>query len=103
MCLFMTFHLTEPIIHNINLTGPNDYLKIDIPSMVAEFIMTEKSKEKLHAALEKFPTLFGDGLGRLSTCNPAKIKLKKKGSKLYTGRYYNFPKANVKPSKKDVK
>ena len=74
-------HTASPIIKEAgeqqNLVLDADYSKVDIPSMVADLKIMDKSKTKLQATLEKFLNLFGGGLGRLSKCKPAKIKLKK--------------------------
>ena len=78
-----------------------DYSKVDIPAMVNELDITEASKKKLITTLQKFPTLFGGGLRKLTNMKPATIKLKK-GSKPYAGCYYNLPKAYYAPTKKEV-
>ena len=51
--------------------------------------------------MEKFPELFGGGLGKLKNVKPATIKLKE-GSKPFAGTYYNFPQAYLQPAKKEI-
>merc|ERR1712086_875346 len=88
-------HTTSPILqqqqdrHRKILDA--DYSKVDIDTMVNGLDITKASKTKLKHTLNKFPTLFGGGLGLLDI-KPVDIDLKP-GSKPYTGRYYNVPKA----------
>ena len=63
----------------------------DIDDMVNGLDIAIASKTKLKQILNKFPTLFGRGLGPLEM-EPVDIKIQP-GSKPYTGRYYNIPKA----------
>jgi hypothetical protein len=59
--------------------------------MVDGLGIEESSRKKLKLTLNKFPTLFGGGLGRLNI-PPVSIELKK-DAKPVQGRYYNIPKA----------
>ena len=68
-----------------------DYSKVDIDTMVNGLDIAKPTKSKLKQTLNKFPTLFGGGLGLLDI-KPVDIELKP-GSKPYGGRYYNVPKA----------
>ena len=67
------------------------YSKVDIDRMVNGLDIAKASTTKLKQTLNKFPTLFGGGLGLLDI-KPVDIELKP-GSKPYGGRYYNVPKA----------
>ena len=106
MCkMLYNIHTESPIINKAGerqiLVLNTDYSKVNIPSMVADLNITAKLKVKFQGIPEKFPTLFGIWLEKLTKCKPSKIKLKK-GSKPYTRRYCNLSKAYVKPSKKEV-
>jgi hypothetical protein len=68
-----------------------NYSKVDIDIMVDGLDIEESSKTKLKLTLNKFPTLFGGGLGQLNI-PPVSIELKK-DAKPFQGRYYNIPKA----------
>ena len=77
-----------------------NYSKVDIDNMVNELDIKEESKVKLKQTLNKFPTLFGGGLGRLDI-PPVSIELKK-DAKPFQGRYYNIPKAFEESTRKEV-
>ena len=98
-------HTDSPIIKEMEEQSDRildaDYSKVDIPAMVADLDITEASKRKLQTTLEKFPVLFGGGLGCLTKQAPATIKLKP-GSKPYAGRYFNLPKAYEEAAKKEI-
>ena len=98
-------HTDDPILKEAeerqNRILDADYSKVDIPTMVAELDITESSKRKLQTTLEKFPELFGGGLGCLKNHRPATIKLKA-GSKPYQGRFYNFPRAYELAARKEI-
>ena len=64
---------------------------MDIDDRVNGLDIAKASKTKLNQTLNKFPTLFGGGLGLLDI-RPVDIELQS-GSKPYAGRYYNIPKA----------
>ena len=78
-----------------------DYSKVNIPAMVADLDITKASKQKLQTTLEKFPVLFGGGLGCLTNQAPATIKLKP-GLKPYVRRYFNLLKAYEQAAKKEI-
>ena len=103
--MLYSIHTDSPLIKEMEERADRildaDYSKVDIPAMVNELDITEASKRKLITTLQKFPTLFGGGLGKLTNMKPATIKLKK-GSKPHAGRYYNLPKAYYAPTKKEV-
>ena len=103
MCeMLYSIHTDSPLIKEMEERADRildvDYSKVDIPAMVNELDITEASKRKLITTLQKFPKLFGGGLGKLTNMKPATIKLKK-GSKPYAGRYYNLLKAYYAPTK----
>ena len=77
-----------------------NYSKVDIDIMVDELDIEESSKAKLKLTLNKFPTLFGGGLGRLNI-PPVSIELKK-DAKPFQGRYYNIPKAFEQSTRKEI-
>ena len=103
--MLYSIHTDSPILQEAeerqNCILDSDYSKVDIASMVAGLEITETSKVKLKNTLEKFPELFGGGLGKLKNCKPATIKLKE-GSKPYAGLFYKFPQAYVKSAKKEI-
>lgn len=87
MCeILYSIHTDSPLIkemeeHTDRILDAN-YSAVDIPAMVNELDISESSKRKLQTTLEKFPKLFGGGLGCLTNQKPALIKLKE-GSKSY--------------------
>ena len=67
MCeMLYLIHTDSPIIKEMEERSDRildaDYLKVNIPAMVADLDITEASKRKLQTTLEKFPVLFGGGL-----------------------------------------
>ena len=79
-----------------------NYSKVDINALVAELDIDDSSRKQLRATLRKFEKgLFGGGLGKLTNCEPAHIKLKP-GVIPYNGRYYNLPKAYEYTTKKEI-
>jgi predicted aspartyl protease len=102
------------LIYNLHTDGPilkeheerqaaildANYSKVDIGIMVDELDIEESSKTKLKLTLNKFPTLFGGGSGRLNI-PPVSIELKK-DAKRFQGRYYNIPKAFESSTRKEV-
>ena len=66
--------------------------------MVNGLDIAKASITKLKQTLNKFPTLFGGGLGLLDIRRPVDIELQP-GSKPYASRYYNIPKAYKKMAK----
>lgn len=106
MCeMLYLIHTDSPLIkemeERVDQILDADYSKVDIPAMVNELDITEASKKKLITTLQKFPKLFGGGLGCLRNQKPATIKLKE-GLKPHAGRYYNLPKEYHAPTKKEV-
>lgn len=103
--MLYAIHTDDPIIGEAeerqNRILDADYSKVNIPAMVAELDITESSKRKLRRTLEKFPELFGGGLGCLKNQAPATIKLKE-GTRLYQGQYYNLPRAYEEAPKKEI-
>jgi hypothetical protein len=77
-----------------------DYSKVDVETMVDELDISPGSKRKLRQTLQKFPTLFGGGLGLLDI-PPVTIELKP-DAKPFNGRYYSTPKAFEAPFKKEI-
>ena len=79
-----------------------NYTKVDIDALLAELDINNSSRKQLKATLRKFEKgLFGGGLGKLTNCEPAHIKLKP-GVVPYKGRYYNLPKAYEYTAKKEI-
>jgi len=103
--MLYSIHTDAPILKEMedrqNRILDADYSKVDIPAMVADLDISDTSKRKLQTTLEKFPELFGGGLGCLKGFPPATIKLVD-GAKPYQGRYYNIPKAYLPAAKKEV-
>ena len=60
-------HMDSPLIKQMeersNQILNSDYSKVDIAEMVSELEISDTSKNKLQVTLEKFPELFGGGLG----------------------------------------
>ena len=100
--MLYSVHTDAPILKEMeerqNRILDADYSKVDIPSMVAELQISDESKRKLKTTLEKFPELFGGGLGCLKGIKPASIKLTD-GAEPYKGRHYNTPKAYHRAAK----
>jgi len=103
--MLYAIHTDSPLIKDMeerqNRVLDADYSAVDIPAMVNELDISSDSKIKLRRTLEKFPELFGGGLGRLKGVEPAKIVLKKDATP-FKGSYYNFPKAYQEPAKREV-
>ena len=79
-----------------------NYSKVDIDAMVVDLDISDSNKQQLKKTLRKFEDgLFGGGLGTLTNCKPAHIKLKP-GASPYKGRYYNLPKAYEYTCKKEI-
>lgn len=78
-----------------------DYSKVDIKKMVDELYISRDSKRRLRATLEKFPELFGGGLGKLKGVKPVHITLTP-GAKAYASSYYNIPKSMEQAAKTEV-
>ena len=99
-------HTDSPLIKDMeerqNRVLDADYSAVDILAMVNELNISSDSKIKLRRTLEKFPELFGGGLGRLKGVEPAKIVLKKNVTP-FKGAYYNFPKAYQEPAKVGIR
>ena len=99
--MIYNLHTTSPILQQEEARQSRildaDYSKVDIDDMVNDLDIAKASKAKLKQTLNKFPTLFGGGLGLLDI-RPVDIELQP-GSKPYAGRYYNIPKAYEKMAK----
>ena len=79
-----------------------NYLKVDIDAIVIDLDINDSNKQQLKKTLKKFEGgLFGGGLGTLTNCEPAHIKLKP-GATPYKGRYYNLPAAYKYTCKKEI-
>ena len=70
MCeMLYSIHTDSPLIKEMEERTDRildaDYSAVDIPAMVNELDISEQSKRKLITTLEKFPKLFGGGLGGL--------------------------------------
>ena len=106
MLVLYNTHIDSPLIKEMEERADHilnsDYSKVDIAAMVSELEISNDQKKKLQATLEKFPELFGGGLGKLKNTKPAWIKLKK-GSKPASLPYYNLPKAYLEKAKKEIK
>ena len=74
-----------------------DYSKVDIDEMVNDLDIAKATKTKLKQTLNKFPTLFGGGLGLLNI-KPVDIELRP-GSKPHASQYYAIPRAYDKVAK----
>ena len=74
-----------------------DYSKVDIDEMVNDLDIAKATKTKLKQTLNKFPTLFGGGLGLLDI-KPVDIELRP-GSKPHASQYYTIPRAYDKVAK----
>lgn len=77
-----------------------DYSKVDIDSMVNDLDIAKATKKKLKQTLNKFPTLFGGGLGLLDI-KPVDIELRP-GSKPHASQYYTIPRAYDKVAKDEI-
>ena len=78
----------------------SDYSKVNIDEMVDGLDIGRDSKRELKKTLNKFPTLFGGGLGTL-VGEEAKIVLKK-DAKPHASNFYHLPKAYEVPAKKEI-
>ena len=104
--MLYSMHTDAPIIQEAEERAERildaDYSKVNIDEMVDELKIDKDLKGKLKMTLNKFPTLFGGGLGKLSDEFPrAKIKLKK-GAKPHAATYYTLPHAQRGPARKEV-
>ena len=77
-----------------------NYSQMDIDMMVNDLDIAKASKDKPKQTLTKFPTSFWGDLGTL-IMEPADIE-PQKGTKSYTSRFYNIPKAYKKMAKTKV-
>ena len=102
--MLYSIHTDSPLIKEqedrMNKMLDCDYSKVDIEKMVNELNLTPASKVKLKTTLEKFPELFGGGLGRLKD-GVASIDLIE-GATPVASRYYNLPKAYEETARKEI-
>ena len=102
-----SLHTNAPILKEVEEQAEQildaDYSNVNINKIVDGLDINKDLEGNLKETLNKFPTLFDGGLGKLSEDFPeATIKLKK-GAKPYAATYYNLSKAKLKYSSNDPK
>ena len=101
-----SLHTNAPILKEVEEWAEcildTNYLKVNINKMVDELDIDKDLKGKLKKTLNKFQTLFGGGLGKLSEDFPkASIQLKE-GVKPHTATYHTLWRTYREPAKKEI-